>query len=110
VRENIWLRAGLLHPLAFVGPWVALAFLTATSEDDDIVWGVGVGFWAIPLAAIGSSTATAAMVMRRSLPLRVRVLVGLVGLAGSAAGLVLGFVGLFAAAEIDCAGRYECPL
>ena len=89
---------------------MALAFLTATDDDDDVVWGVGIGFWAIPAAAVLSSAATMVMTMRRTLPLRDRVLLGVVGLLGSAAGLVLGFVGLLAAAEIDCAGRYECPL
>ena len=75
-----------------------------------MVWSVGIGFWAIPAAAVLSSATTMVMTMRRTLPLRDRVLVGVVGLLGSVAGLVLGFVGLLAAAEIDCAGRYECPI
>jgi hypothetical protein len=105
---NVWLRAGLLHPVVFVAPWVALCHLLAArsgSEIDDVAW----GFEAIPLGAFASLVATAVMAARQPLTTVERVLVVLLGLVVSGVALVLGFREWVDAANLACHGTYECP-
>jgi hypothetical protein len=104
----VWLRAGLLHPLLFVGPWVALSLVLAQLPDSELNY-VAWALWVIPLAAAANFVATGVMVARRPLATRERLLAIAFGLLGSAAALVLGYLGWFSAAEVACHGRYECP-
>src|SRR4051812_50162937 len=58
--RSVWVRAGLLHPAAFVGPWVGLSLLLAAragSEINDVAW----AFWVIPLSAVASFVTTVVM-------------------------------------------------
>jgi hypothetical protein len=106
--RNVWMRASLLHPVAFVGPWVGLCVLLAArsgSELNDVAW----GFWIIPLAAIASFVATALMAARQPLATSERIAVAVLGLLASGAAFVLGFIGWIHAANVACHGRYECP-
>jgi predicted phosphoribosyltransferase len=105
----LWLRALLVHPVLFVAPWIALAQLFATGDDDDVVLMVGVAFWAVPLGGIAASLLTAVMIVRSGLPMRERAALGLIGLVGSGGMIVLGWVLWYQVAQYDCADRYECP-
>jgi hypothetical protein len=105
---NVWLRAGLLHPVLFVAPLVGLCLLLAAlphSDSNDVDW----GFLAIPLAAVASLVTTALMAARRPLTGAQRVAVALLGLVASGIALVLGFYGWIVAAAIACHAGYECP-
>ena len=105
---NVWIRAGLLHPLLLIGPWVAVCLLLAGrtgSDISDVAW----GFWAIPVAALVSLLATGVMVARRPLKTNERVAVVLLGVGATATALFLGFIGWVQAADIACHGHYECP-
>jgi hypothetical protein len=105
---NVWLRAGLLHPVLFVAPWVGLCLLLAALPGSDIAH-VGWGWVAIPVAAVASLVTTGFMAARRPLTGAQRVAVALLGLLGSGLALVLGVYGWILAAVIACHGRYECP-
>jgi hypothetical protein len=105
---NVWLRAGLVHPVLFVAPWVGLCLLLAElpgSDSGDVGWGV----LAIPIAAVASLVATGFMAARRPLTGAQRVAVALLGFLGSGLAFVLGAYGWLAAAVIACHGGYECP-
>jgi hypothetical protein len=67
------------------------------------------GFVAIPLGAVVSVSTTTVMASRRPLKTTDRALVLLIGFIASLAALVFGMVAFFAAAEMACHGRYECP-
>ena len=104
------LRVLLVYPVLLVGPWLLIARLTATSDDDDVVVAVGLGFWVIPLATVVTLVASLSTCLRGPLELRERVAVALLAVIGSGGAFVWGFALLIAIAELDCAGRYECPL
>jgi hypothetical protein len=102
-------RAGLLHPAAFVLPWVVVCLLLAGragSDIDDVAW----GFYAIPLGAVASFVTTVVMAWRRPLTPGERIALTLVGLLASAAAFIVGFFGWLQAAETACHGGYECPI
>jgi hypothetical protein len=105
---NLWLRAGLLHPALYVGPWVAFCLLLAArpgSGPNDVDW----GFWVIPLSALASFITTVVMAARRPLTTAERLIIVLLGLIASGVALKLGFDGWLHAEEIACHGGYECP-
>ena len=106
--SNVWLRAGLLHPVLFVAPPVGVCLLIAALPGSDIDQ-VGWGFVAVPLCAVASFVATLVMAFRRPLTVTQRALVVLLGLLATAAVLVVGFYGWLHAAETACHGGYECP-
>jgi hypothetical protein len=105
---NVWLRAGVLHPVLFVAPWAALCHLLAAREGsslNDVAW----GFEVVPLAALASFVATVVMTARQSLTTAERALAVLLGLVAGGVALVLGFLAWADAADVACHGRYECP-
>jgi hypothetical protein len=104
------LRAVLVYPVLLVGPWLLIARLSATAGDDDVVWPVGLGFWLVPLGALASLAVSLSLCLRGPLGLRERVGLVLLAVIGAGGALVWGFALLLAIAEIDCAGRYECPI
>jgi hypothetical protein len=107
--RSVWVRAGFLHPAAFVGPWVGLSLLLAAragSEINDVAW----AFWVIPLSAVASFVTTVVMAVRQSVTATEGIAIVIVGLIASATALVLGFIGWLQAAEVACHGGYECPL
>jgi hypothetical protein len=106
--SNVWLRAGLLHPVLFITPWMGVCLFLATrsgSHINNVAWGI----WFIPLSAIASFITTAVMAARHPLTPANRVRLVLLGLLASGVALVLGFVGWFYAANVACHGGYECP-
>jgi hypothetical protein len=108
VWDNLWLRATVFHPTIFVAPWVLACLALAHrsgSDMGDIDW----GFYAVPLGAVASLIATMAMALRSRQAALNRVLVVITGLFASGAGLVVGALGWFWAADVACHGRYECP-
>ena len=103
-----WMRAGLIHPVFFVVPWVILAYLLA-SIPGSAIGSVAWAFWVIPLSALASFAATVRMVVRADgRAVRGLALVG-VGLVASGAALAGGFWAWLRIAEIACHGAYECP-
>ena len=107
--RSVWVRAGFLHPAAFVGPWVGLSLLLAArtrSEINDVAW----AFWVIPLSAVASFVTTVVMAVRQPVTTTQRIAIVVVGLIASGTALVLGFIGWLQAAEVACHGAYECPL
>jgi len=107
--SNAWLRAGLLHPVLFVAPWVALCLLLAElpgSSSSDVDW----GFAAVPVGAAASLITTAYMAFRRPVPTARFALIVLLGLVASSAAWALGWVGWYHAAKVACHGAYECPI
>lgn len=104
------LRALLVYPVLLVGPWLLIARLTATSDDDDVVVAVGLGFWVVPLSALVSLAVSVSRCLRGPLELRERIGLALLAVIGSGGALVGGFALWLAIADFDCAGRYECPL
>jgi hypothetical protein len=107
--RSVWVRAGFLHPTAFVGPWVGLSLLLAAragSEINDVAW----AFWVIPLSAVASFVTTVVMALRQPLTTTHRIATVVVGLSASGSALILGFIGWLQAAEVACHGAYECPL
>jgi hypothetical protein len=107
-RNDVWLRAGLLHPLLFVAPPVVLCLLIAALPGSDIDQ-VGWGFVAVPLCALASFGATLVMAARRPLTAGRRALVVVLGLLSGIAFAVLGFFLWLHAALLACHGGYECP-
>jgi hypothetical protein len=106
--SNVWLRAGLLHPVLLVAPPVVLCRLIAAlpgSDVDDVGW----GFVVVPLCAIAAFVATLTMASKRPLTAGRRTLVVLLGLVASAAAAAAGLYGWLLAAEVACHGGYECP-
>jgi O-antigen/teichoic acid export membrane protein len=105
--SNAWLRAGLLHPALFVAPWAILVLALATPADDThaVNWAILV----IPMGAAGSVLTTVAMAFGRPRRTSERVVLVLLGLVAGGVALVLGLMAWLHAAEIACAGRYECP-
>jgi len=102
------MRAGIIHPVFFVAPWVILCFLLASipgSEVGAVAW----GFWVIPLSAVASFVVTVRMAVRAEETAVTRLsLIGL-GLLTSSAAFAAGFFAWFRIAEIACHGGYECP-
>jgi len=106
---GVWMRAAVLHPVLFVGAPVALSFAVADPSDNGVPGPLAFCFYALPVAALASAVTTLVMALRRPLPAGVRISLVVVGMAGSGAAFVLGFVGWLDAAEIACNGGYECP-
>jgi hypothetical protein len=106
--RDVWLRAGLLHPLLFVAPPVVLCLLLAELPGSDVDL-VGWGFVAVPLCALASFAATVMLALRRPLTVARRALVVLLGLLASATVAVAGFFLWLHAAVVACHGGYECP-
>jgi hypothetical protein len=105
---NVWLRAGLLHPVLFVGPCVGLCLLLAAlphSDSADVGW----GWLAILAAVVASLVATAVTAARRPLTAPQRVLIALLGLVASGLALVLGLCGWIVAIALACHGGSDCP-
>jgi hypothetical protein len=106
--SNVWLRAGVLHPVLGVLPWTVACLVLAQlpgSELDDIAWGLV----AVVVGALLSVFATLVLATARPLRWQIRVLAVALGLVASAAAMVAGLYGWGAAAKVACHGRYECP-
>jgi hypothetical protein len=106
--RNVWIRAGLLHPVGLVAPSVAACLVLAggpASDVNDVAW----GFWAVPLGAVASFVLTCGMAARRSLTVGERVGLVLLGFALGCTALVFGLTAWVHAAKVACHGRYECP-
>lgn len=106
LSERVWLRACVLHPLAFVGPWVVLFWLAAEASGSNGSPIVDYGIAVIPIAAVLSWVATIIMASRR----RASALVIAAGAVASGVALVVGMIMWAASAEIACHGAANCPL
>src|SRR3954452_20046703 len=106
--RGVWVRAGFLHPAAFVGPWVGLSLLLGGRGERDQRRGVGLlGHSAQrrgELRHYGGDGGASFRDCHRGDRDRVVVLIA------SATALVLGFIGWLQAADVACHGGYDCPL
>ena len=105
---NAWLRAGVLQPALYGGPWVGFCLLLAYGPESHIE-DVAPAFLVGPLAALYSLGRAIATARSGRWGPYARVLLVVVALVGNGVALVLGALGWYHAAVVACHGTYECP-
>jgi hypothetical protein len=99
-----WMRAALWHPLLCIPGAVFAWLLTLLPGDQDVGWTV----WIVLLGAGIGLISTTVMIYRRSTRPAQGIGLFLVGVAGTAAGLAIGVIGLLAVVSETCHNSPKC--